>query len=210
MTAPPRNLAIIGAGGHGAVIVDAARTAQPHRPIVLFDLAPQTREVIGCPVITGEPDPASFPPDQWEVHVAIGANPVRIANLESLGRMGYAFATIVHPSAVLAESCSIGAGTAIMAGAVINARATIGMGCIINTGAIVEHDAAIGLGTHISPGAVAAGGARIGERCWIGANAVVRQNVAIANDVVLGALSFAVSDIDEHGTYVGTPARKLY
>lgn len=203
-------IAIIGAGGHGAVVADAALAAQPEAQICFFDDAPHTDRLLGLPVIAGEPAAqAGFPVADWRVIVAIGDNHIRQARMATLAACGYRGATIIHPAATVSDHAEIGTGTAIMAGAIVNARARVSEGCIVNTGAIVEHDVHLGGFAHMSPGAVAAGNARIGARCWIGSNAVVRQGVRIGDDVILGALGFASDDLPEPGTYVGAPARPI-
>lgn len=210
MPPPDSFIAIIGAGGHGAVVADAALAARPGARICFFDDAPQADRLLGLPVIAGEPAAQTgFPAADWRVIVAIGDNHIRQTRMAALAAHGYRGATIIHPAATVSDHAEIGAGTAVLAGAIVNARARVSEGCIVNTGAIVEHDVHLGGFTHMSPGAVAAGGASIGARCWIGANAVVRQGVRIGDNVILGALCFASDDLPVPGTYVGTPARPI-
>lgn len=202
-------IAIIGAGGHGAVVADAVVATCARDHIRIFDAAPPTATMLGMAVIEGSPSPIDYPPTEWRVLVAIGANAVRQQRAEKLRRMGYRGAAVLHPTAAISKHATIGEGVVVMAGAIVNARAFVGEGCIVNSGAIVEHDARLEPFTHLSPGAVVAGGARVGHRCWIGANAVVKQGVRIGDDIVLGALAFAHADLSEPGTYVGIPARPI-
>lgn len=102
-----------------------------------------------------------------------------------------------------------GVGSVILAGAIINAGAIIDRGVILNSGSIVEHDCQIGAFAHLSPGATIAGGARIGAGSWIGMHAAVLPGVVISANVILGAGSVAIRDLDEPGTYVGAPARRI-
>ena len=52
--------------------------------------------------------------------------------------------TVVHPSAVVSPTATIGAGTLIMPGVIVNAMAMVGEDAILNTGCVVEHDVVIG------------------------------------------------------------------
>ena len=85
----------------------------------------------------------------------------------------------------------------------------IGKGCIINTGASVDHDCKVEDFAHISVGAHVAGTCCIGKRTWIGAGAVVSNNVNICGDCLIGAGAVVIRNMEESGTYVGCPARKI-
>ena len=96
-----------------------------------------------------------------------------------------------------------------MAGAVINSDTKIGKGCIVNTGASVDHDGIVDDFVHISVGAHVAGTVRIGLKTWIGAGATVLNNLSICNNCMVGAGAVVIEDIDEKGTYIGVPAKRL-
>lgn len=50
---------------------------------------------------------------------------------------------------------------------------------------------------------------KIGNKVYIGSNATILP-VSICDDVVIGAGAVVTKNIEEPGTYVGNPARKLY
>lgn len=50
---------------------------------------------------------------------------------------------------------------------------------------------------------------QIGTRTWIGAGATVINNVKICSDCMIGAGAVIVGDINERGTYVGVPAKRI-
>ena len=103
----------------------------------------------------------------------------------------------------------IGQGTVVMANAVINAGARIGAHCIINTSAVVEHDNRIADFVHISVGAKLAGTVSVGKRSWVGIAACVSNNIHICDDCMIGAGAVVIKDIEESGTYVGVPVKKI-
>ena len=140
--------------------------------------------------------------------IAIGNGAVRQKVAERL--QGVRWYTAIHPKAVVsAMDTAIGEGTVVMAGAVINPCAVIGKHCIINTGAGVDHDDRIGDYTHIAVGATLAGTVTVGSTVWIGAGAVVSNNISICDGCMIGAGAVVVRNIEETGTYVGVPARKI-
>lgn len=201
-----KNLIIIGASGHGKVIADIA-VQNGYEDIVFLDDDPCIKECAGFPVVGKTSMVANLDGD---IIVAIGNAKIReriqgsIRNQERLKLV-----TLIHPHAVISRRVEIGDGSVVMAGAVINSDAVIGTGCIINTGASVDHDCKVGDFAHISVGAHVAGTCRIGKRTWIGAGAVVSNNVNICGDCLIGAGAVVIRNMEESGTYVGCPARKI-
>jgi len=195
-----KKLAIIGASGHGKVIADIALRLE-YDEIFFFDDNENVKECAGFPVAGKSTD--AFNVDYDKV-VAIGNSKIREKIQSKIKTV-----TLIHPDAVISRRVKIGEGTVVMAGAVINSDAVIGKGCIINTGASVDHDCVIGDYSHISVGARIAGTVIIGKNTWVGAASVVSNNVNICDDCFIGAGAVVVKDINEEGTYVGVPVRKL-
>lgn len=141
-----------------------------------------------------------------EFVIAIGDNTVRKNIAENYNVKYY---TAIHPSSIIALDVSIEEGTVVMANAVINTSAKIGSHCIVNTGAIVEHDNIIENYVHVSPNATLCGTVKIGECTHIGANATVKNNTKICNKCIIGAGALVVKNINESGTYVGVPVKRI-
>jgi len=196
-----RRLIIIGASGHGKVVADIAELCG-YSDIVFFDDDSTVKECAGYSVNT---IPADLP--EGDVFVAIGNPEVRKAFMDKYSERF--FPVLIHPSAVVARSAGIGAGTAVMAGAVINSDSVIGNGCIINTCASVDHDCVIGDYVHIAVGAHLSGTVNVGHQTWVGAGAIVSNNIDICGSCVIGAGAVVTEDITKPGTYVGIPAAKL-
>ena len=193
-------LIIIGASGHGKVIADIA-VRNGYDNIAFLDDNAAIRECAGFPVIGKTADANQLDGDKI---VAIGNPAIREHIQETIPT-----ATLVHPDAVISRRVTLGEGTVVMAGSVINSDAVIGKGCIINTGASVDHDCKIADYVHISVGAHVAGTCFIGKRTWVGAGATVSNNVSICEDCMIGAGAVVVRDIEESGTYVGCPAKRI-
>lgn len=197
-----RTLAIIGASGHGKVVADIA-AQNGYRDIVFLDDNESVRECSGYPVVGKSSDAQIMEAD---FIVGIGNANIREKIQESL--RGKNIVTLIHPSAVVADSVSIGAGTVVMAGAVINPGASIGCGCIINTCASVDHDCTVGNFVHVAVGSHLCGTVTVGDGTWIGAGATVSNNIGICQRAMIGAGAVVVCSIEETGTYVGVPAKK--
>ena len=196
-------LVIIGAGGHGKVIADAALKIGYTNICYVDDHA--QGNVIGFPIIGTSEDLERLNDGNTDFVIGIGNNSVRKAVAESYT---INWVSIVHPSAQIAFHAEIGRGTVIMANAVVNACAKVGEHCIINTGAIVEHDNVIENYAHISPNVALGGTVRVGSLTHVGIGATVKNNTEICSGCTIGAGAVVVKNIIEPGTYVGVPIRK--
>ena len=188
---------VIGAGGHGKVIADIVRSCGDTVLGFLDDSSNPRSSVCGIPVLGRTKDYVNYPNAQFVI--AIGNGAVRRKVAERLS--GVKWYTAIHPGAIVSPMET--------AGAVVNPCAVIGKHCIINTKASVDHDNKIGDYTHISVGATLAGTVTVGETVWVGAGAVVSNNISICDGCMIGAGAVVVRSIEETGTYVGVPARKI-
>ena len=196
-------LIIIGASGHGKVVADIA-ALNGYKEIVFLDNDPEIKACAGYPVLG--PDTMTSELD-GDVFIAVGNAEIRKKLMERDANRN--FPVLIHPSAVIAESAEVGAGSVVMAGAVINPGVKIGKGCIINTSSSVDHDCIVEDFCHVSVGAHLSGTVVVGTGTWIGAGATVINNVNICGKCMIGAGAVVIKDIDELGTYVGIPAKKL-
>ena len=199
-----KQLIIIGAGGHGKVILDSAIKAGFDVAGFLDDV-PVKKDILGYSYLGSVSDIDKFAATHLFV-CAIGANLIR-KNIDTTKEIEWA--TIIHPAAHIGLNVEIGNGTVVMAGTVINASARIGRHCIINTSAVVEHDCVVSDYTHISPNATLCGGTHVGEETWIGAGVTIKAGVSVCEGVIVGAGAVVVKDITEKGTYIGVPARRF-
>jgi sugar O-acyltransferase (sialic acid O-acetyltransferase NeuD family) len=199
-----KSIVIMGASGHGKVIADIAKKLGYDDISFLDDN--KTGVFCGYPIKGGC---CRFNDFDCDFSVAIGNATVREKLMKHLFDDGKKVPALIHPGAVVADDVSIGEGTVVVAGAVINPCAEIGKGCIINTCSSVDHDCVIGDYAHISVGAHIAGTVCVGKGAWIGAGATVSNNITICSDVLVGAGAVVVKDINEIGTYIGVPAKKI-
>lgn len=199
-------LIIIGAGGHGKVAADIALKIG-YENIVFFDNNESIKECAGFRVLGKSDMTEKY--KYRDFFVAIGNADKRQEISEILNRKECNIVSLIHPNAVISRRVKIGKGTAVMAGAVINSDAVIGDGCIINTASSVDHDCVVEDYAHIAVGAHLAGSVHIGKKTWIGAGATVSNNIRICGGCTVGAGAVVIRNIDEKGTYIGVPARKI-
>jgi sugar O-acyltransferase (sialic acid O-acetyltransferase NeuD family) len=207
-----REVLVWGAGGHGRVVADLARSngysvvgyADRNR-----ELLQSPNDALGSRVVASEEEIGGWlDQDQARILVlGIGDNAVRLAGSRLYPDVR--LPPIVHPACVVAGSVVVGPGSTVMAGAILNANVRVGRGAIINTGAILEHDVQVSDGAHVSPGAVLAGGSSVGEGGWVGANATVLPLVRVGAGAIVGAGAVVLEDVPDGATVAGNPARIL-
>lgn len=201
-------LCIIGAGGHGKVVADIAQKMGIYGKIFFLDDCDK-HKCLDFPILGKTKDVFSYL-ENAEVFVAIGNSKIRGNFLEKLIAKNAKIATLIHPDASVSERISIGVGSVIMAGAVVNPESKFGKGCIINTAASVDHECVIEDYVHVSVGAHLCGNVRVGKFTWIGAGAIVNNNIYVCDNCVVGSGTVVINDIQEAGTYVGVPAKKIH
>jgi sugar O-acyltransferase (sialic acid O-acetyltransferase NeuD family) len=201
-------LIIIGAGGHGKVVADAAACTNHWKEIVFADKRyPDLLNAGHWPVINDHNDLDKFEKNSCDYIVAIGDNNIRHKLHNELKEKGFNLVNVIHPTSEISDYTELGIGNVVMANAVINVDTIIGDACIINTSATVDHDCIIGDSVHISPGANLAGQVEVGKHSWIGIGATVNQLVVIGENVTLGSGSVAIENIPDGKTATGIPAK---
>lgn len=196
-------LLVIGAGGHAKVVVDAARCAGFEIAGVV-GLAGGRHELLGVPVSL---DADGIHADAFIV--AIGDNARRSELFAEHARGPLPAATVIHPSAVIADGVTIGDGSFVAAGVVVNVDARIGSDVILNTGCTIDHDVVIGDHSLVGPASSMCGQSRLGRGVTLGAGASVIPTRTVGDWTVVGAGAAVVSDLPSGAVCVGVPARAV-
>lgn len=191
---------LFGASGHAKVILDILEKLDIEIRF-LVDQNPKIKNLQGYEVIT-EGDNRLVIDDN--VIISIGSNAIRKA---MTNKLNYEYGWAIHPSVILGDDVSIGAGSVMMAGAVINSSSSIGNHNIINTSASIDHDCHLEDFVHISPNATLCGSIKVGEGTHVGAGAIIIPNLKIGSWVTIGAGAVIIEDIPDHAVVVGNPGR---
>ncbi len=215
MAHPPPNgteLLIVGAGGHGAVVLDIVRAGGRFRPVGFIDADPTLigTQIGGVPVLGAMNLLPKLLKQVRHAVVAIGNNRVRRSCAEKLMQAGVELVNVIHPTAWVSPTAILGRNIVIAAGAIISTGSRLGDSVLINTAALIDHECEVGEGTHIGPGARLAGRVQIGAGVFVGMGANVVQCLRVGAEATVGAGAVVLRDVEEGTTVVGVPARLLH
>ena len=137
-------LLILGAGGHSKVVAETALATRHFDNVIFLDdkYSEETifKSTYGDKIIGPLSESLNKRVLDTFRHaaVAIGDCTLRIEWLKKLIDFGYKLPSIIHPSAIIANSSHIDFGTVVFANAVVQSEARIGKGVILNTSCNID------------------------------------------------------------------------
>ncbi len=206
-----KNLVIIAAGGCGREVLQWAKDINeqsPHWNIKGF-LEDNLGALDGlkCDVpILGTIDRYEIQSED-EFVCCIGNSNVRKNVVEKMKAKGAVFTSLIHPNAVIADSCSLGEGVIIYPFALISDNVTIRNHCIINMYSSVAHDSVLGECCTISAHCDVTGMCKLGDRVFMGTTSNMVPNSRIGDDVYICAGSTVMGRVRAGNKVLGNPAK---
>jgi sugar O-acyltransferase (sialic acid O-acetyltransferase NeuD family) len=208
---------VVGAGGHGQEVAwslaEHERARGSSFELLFFDDGlPPSPLASGLGSIVG---PLSAVPDYvvdrraTRLVLGVGLPNLKVQLSERLAGTGLAWATVIHPRAVIGPNVAIGAGSYVAAGAIVTVNVEIGTFVTVNMHAQVAHDGIVASYATLHPNAHVAGNVRLCEGVELGTGAAVIPGLAIGSWAVLGAGAVAIDSLEGGRTYVGVPARAI-
>jgi len=196
-------LIIFGAGGHAITVSEVAIINSPDIKITFVGESPEER-IFNFPVASEIKNSKGK-----KFIVGIGNNTLRKSVYVECLRCGMIPVSIISKQAYIGLESKIGKGSFIANRCVIGAMSEMGENCILNAGSQLSHEVVLSSHSQLGPLSIAGGKTKIGSEVFIGIGGVVIDRISICNDVIIGANSTVIKDIDKPGTYVGSPVRKV-
>jgi acetyltransferase EpsM len=121
--------------------------------------------------------------------------------------MGFTFATLIHPTAIVSGKSTIGEGTSLNIGCMIAAFSRIGNFVRLNRGVNIGHHTIVEDYVTIQPGVNLAGNCCIGPQTYIGIGATIVDGIRIGAHSIVAAGAVVTRDLPDNVMAVGVPAK---
>lgn len=207
-------LLLIGAGGFSRETAEAVRAVNAvHETwdlLGFLDDNPQRQGTLisGLPVL-GPIDMAHDHPDaQFVIGTGRPDNYVsRRAIAERLGFADERYATIVHPTATLGSTCSIGRGSVVLAHVDLTVDVAIGRHVALMPQTVLTHDVHVDDFATIAAGVRVSGSSHIATGAYVGSGALIREGITVGARALVGMGSVVTRDVPAERLWFGAPAR---
>lgn len=207
-----KNVVIIGASGHGSMILDCLEKGGQYAVAGFVDSFKTKRTYHSGYRILGTEDELPLLMDRFDIEgaiVAIGNNFTRKCMVDKVRNIAPSlyFISAIHPSAIIGKNVKVGKGSAIMPGTFVNTNSRVGEFCIINTNSSLGHDGTMERFSSISSGACTGGNLKLGQFSAISLGANVIEHINIGEHSIIGAGSLVVKNVGPRSVVYGCPAR---
>lgn len=208
-----RRLLIVGAGGFGREVLqwaeDIAAQGCDWKIGGFLDADPAALDAYECPYQVLN-SPQQYEPCDADLLVcAIGDPATRMTVAADLTSRGAAFATLVHPTAIVGSRSVLNEGCVICPRVTITTDIRLGRHVIVNAHSTIGHDVTIGDCCSLFSHCDVTGGATLEPGVTMGSHAVVLPAVRVGEFARVSAGSVVSRRVKPFTTVFGVPAKKL-
>jgi len=210
------DLVFLGAGGTArdvlSLVEDLNRNRKRYRCVALLDDDEKLwgRKVQGIPIAGPLTEAKRF--DSAKFVNTLGSPRNYACRSDVPARLGLPpkrFATLIHPTAAVSASATIGDGVIILPHVVVLSGVTIGDQVLILPGSILNHDVQVGEYAILASAVNLSGAVQIGNGSYIGSGACLIQGIRVGNNALVGMGAVVLKNVAPSTVVVGNPARLL-
>ena len=161
-------------------------------------------ELEGRPVVPFEDLLETYPPEAYEMLVAVGFSGLNAARTDVFRRckdLGYRLIRHISPGSQNVSGIEVGENTFVFEANVLQPYVQIGANCVLWSGNHIGHDTIIEDHCFLASHVVVSGNCKIGHSCFIGVNATLRDGVTVAPRCIIGAGTVILKDTEEGDVY---------
>jgi sugar O-acyltransferase (sialic acid O-acetyltransferase NeuD family) len=172
------------------------------------------REKFGLPVVAFEEVQSRYPPDAYQMFVAVGyqdLNRFRAQKYDVAKKKGYQLVSYISSRASNVGNVEIGDNCFVLEFAVVQPKAKIGNNVFIWSSNHIGHHANVGDHCYIAGNVVISGSTRIEPYCFIGVGAVLGHEITVGAESFIGAGSLITKNVEPRSVYItaDTPKYRL-
>jgi len=163
----------------------------------------------GLPMVGWSEAIKRFPPDQYDMHVALSymkLNRTRQAKFEQARDAGYTLASYFCSKSVRWPDLKHGQNCFVLENQTIQPGVTLGDNVMLWSGNHIGHGSSIGDHTYFASHIVVSGHCTIGQRCFFGVNATLRDFLTIGDDCFVAMDASITRNLESHSVALGGPA----
>lgn len=195
-----KNIVIIGASGHGSVILDCIEKEGKYNVFGFIDSFKEKGGKQNGYEILGSEYDLPYLIEMCNLYggiVVIGDNWIRKSVVERISEIApnFKFITSIHPKAVIGKDVHIGEGTIIMPGAIVNANSRMGDFCILNANASLGHDSVMDDFSSMASGVTAGGCFYLGKFSAVCLGVNIIENIRVMEHTFIGAGYLVIKDV---------------
>lgn len=164
----------------------------------------------GKPVVPFDRVLREYPPDKYDLFVAIGyrkLNEGRASVFRRCEAHGYTLASFISPRAFCHSTVKMGRNVFIFENNVIQPWVTLGDDVILWSGNHIGHHSVIGDHCFIASHAVISGRVTVGHHTFIGVNATIADHVKVGAHNLIGAGALIHADTKDGEVYRPEPLK---
>lgn len=208
-----RDLIVVGAGGFARETVEAVRAINEQYPTwnllgLLDDNPDRWGKLVGGAPVVGPVEHVHRQP--WaQVVLTTGRPDMYVSRPLLAARLGIPearYATIVHPTSTVGTTCTVGAGSVLLAHVDLTADVTVGRHVVVMPQVVLPHDARVDDFATLASGVRVGGACHVEEGAYIGAGACLREGTRVGSRALVGMGSVVLRDVPPMRKWLGSPA----